>query len=480
MGPTVGPEAHMRWRSTTPLIMAAAAACSGTTGPGGTTDPGGSGGGGAAPVASVTLSPATAIVVPQGTIPLTATLEDAAGNVLTGRIVTWTSSDPTVATVTATGVVPAVSGLAIVAGVAAGATTIIATSEGQHGSTAVTAMNLVLTQVSAGARATCGAATNGVAFCWGWNDMYQLGNSLTTAASVPSAVWGARDFIAVSAQWGLTCGLTSGGSVFCWGSGGEPAAPGTYDTNTTASAPKGGGFTFKAVSVGDGQACALTTAGSAYCWGWNHYGQLGTGDQTDHGQPAPIAGGLVFSIVSLASDDHTCGLTTSGAAYCWGFNREGQLGASSSDNCMLPLSSNAVACSLTPLAVSGGLTLTTLSAGSRYTCGLTADGTAYCWGSNSSTPVAVLGGLTFTTVSVGGQACGVTSAGAAYCWSAANSTPALVPGGLTFATVSVGSDHVCGLTPSGVAYCWGGNSQGQLGDGTQTSSSVPVKVLGQP
>lgn len=465
-------------------MLAAAAACSGgTTGPGGTTGAGGSGGGGgtggAAPVASVTLSPATAIVVPHGTIGLTATLKDSAGDAVTGRIVTWTSQDTTVAAVSATGVVPAVSGIAILTGVAAGATTITATSEGKSGTVAITAVNLVLAEISAGARDTCGASTGGVAFCWGRNDMGQLGNASTNAASVPSAVWGAHNFIAVSAQWGLTCGLATGGNVYCWGSGGEPAVPGTYDTTTTASVPKGGGLTFEAASAGDGQACGLTSAGSAYCWGWNHYGQLGTGDQTDRAEPSAVAGGLTFSIVSLGADDHTCGLTTAGAAYCWGFNRDGQLGASSSDNCALPLSGNTIACSLKPVAVSGGLTFTTLSAGSRYTCGLTG-GTAYCWGSNSSTPVAVPGGLSFTTVSVGSQACGVTSAGAAYCWSAASSTPALAPGGLTFATISVGSDHVCGLTASRVAYCWGGNSQGQLGDGTQTTSSVPVKVRGQP
>ena len=469
----------MRLHSAWMAVLVTTAACGGDTmAPGASSGQGGSGG--AAAVASITLSPAPVTVVPHGTIGLTATLKDSAGKVVTGRIVTWTSQDTTVATVSATGVVPAVSGIAILTGVAAGATTIAATSEGRSGTVAITAMNLVLAQISAGNGNTCGAGTNGVAFCWGRNDMSQLGNASTTAASAPSAVWGAHNFIAVSAQWGLTCGLAMGGSVFCWGSGGVPAAPGTYDTTTTASVPKAGGFTFSAVSVGDGQACGLNTAGSAYCWGWNHYGQLGTGDQTDRAQPAHVAEGLTFSIVSPGADDHTCGLTTTGAAYCWGFNREGQLGASSTDNCTLPLSGNAVACSLKPLAVSGGLTFITLSAGNRNTCGLTAGGTAYCWGSNSSTPVAVPGGLSFTTVSVGGQACGITSAGAAYCWSAGSSTPTVVPGGLSFVAVSVGSDHVCGLTPSGVAYCWGGNSQGQLGDGTQTSSSVPVKVLGQP
>src|SRR2546426_579841 len=85
------------------------------------------------PVASVTVSPATAVVLVGATVQLTTTLKDAAGNVLSGRSVTWASGTPAVATVSSTG---------LVTGVAAGAATITATSEGQSGTAAVT-VNLV-------------------------------------------------------------------------------------------------------------------------------------------------------------------------------------------------------------------------------------------------------------------------------------------------------------------------------------------------
>jgi alpha-tubulin suppressor-like RCC1 family protein len=59
--------------------------------------------------------------------------------------------------------------------------------------------------------------------------------------------------------------------------------------------------------------------------------------------------------------------------------------------------------------------------------------------------------------------------------------PVPVAGNLTFADVSAGNDgFACGVTTDGGAYCWGENSYGQLGDGTTTNSSVPVKVAGQP
>ena len=82
-----------------------------------------------APVASVTVSPASAAVVAGGTQQLTATLRDAAGSTLTGRTVTWSSGNGAVATVSASGLVSAV---------AAGSATITATSEGQQGSSALT------------------------------------------------------------------------------------------------------------------------------------------------------------------------------------------------------------------------------------------------------------------------------------------------------------------------------------------------------
>jgi uncharacterized protein YjdB len=81
------------------------------------------------PVASVSVAPATASVQVGATVQLAATLRDAAGNVLTGRTVTWTTSAGGVATVSATG---------LVTGVAVGGATITATSEGKSGTAAIT------------------------------------------------------------------------------------------------------------------------------------------------------------------------------------------------------------------------------------------------------------------------------------------------------------------------------------------------------
>ena len=82
---------------------------------------------------------------------------------------------------------------------------------------------------------------------------------------------------------------------------------------------------FTAIAAGNGHNCGLTSAGAAFCWGGNDYGQLGDGTTTNQTTPVAVMGGLIFTSVT-AGGSHSCGLTSVGAAYCWGFNTSGNLG----------------------------------------------------------------------------------------------------------------------------------------------------------
>src|SRR5437763_1511981 len=91
------------------------------------------------PVASVTLAPSSVTVTVGGTASLVATLKDANGNALAGRVITWVSSNPGAATVSSTGLVTAAT---------VGATTITATSEGQSGTATVSVTTVPVASVS--------------------------------------------------------------------------------------------------------------------------------------------------------------------------------------------------------------------------------------------------------------------------------------------------------------------------------------------
>src|SRR5207245_347965 len=140
---------------------------------------------------------------------------------------------------------------------------------------------------------------------------------------------------------------------------------------------------------------------------------------------------------------HTCGVTAAGTAYCWGGNGIGQLGDGSTTNRLTPVL----------VVAPAGVSFAAVDAGDFHTCGVTAAGTAYCWGGNG----------------FGQLGDGTTPY---------RLTPVLVAPGVSFAAVTPARLHTCGVTPAGTAYCWGSNSVGQLGDGTITDRSSPVLVPG--
>src|SRR6266705_3427683 len=330
------------------------------------------------PVASVTITPSAASLVVQGTVQLTSTLLDAQGKVIEGRTITWASNNPAAATVEPSG---------LVTGVGVGSALVSATSEGVSGTAAITVTTVSFASLSAGGFQTCGLTTSGAAYCWGGTPGH---------SSVPTPVTGGLTFSALTAGGVHTCGLTTSGAAYCWGTNVDGQLGDGSTASTSVPQAVTGAFTWSALSARMWHTCGLTTTGAAYCWGDNTDGQLGDGSTTSSSVPVAVTGGLTFSAVALGGVAvggglHTCGLTTTGAAYCWGASGYGQLG----------IATGAGPDQRKPVAVSGGLTFSAVTTGNLRTCGLTTNAVAYCWGEADLGDGSTTGSL--TPVKVAGQ-----------------------------------------------------------------------------
>ena len=350
--------------------------------------------------------------------------------------------------------------------------------------------------VTAGGSHTCALTNGGAVQCWGENVFGQLGNGTTTNSTKPVAVTGlSSGVIALAAGYLHTCALTDTGAVLCWGSNsygqlGIGSTPWSYVPTPVSGLSSG----VIAITAGNSHTCALTNAGAMLCWGQNTYGQLGDSTTTNSTVPKPVSG-LSSGVTAItAGRQHTCAITSAAAMECWGSNTYGQLGDGTTTQ------------STVPVPVSDlGLGIIALAAGVYHTCAVTNTGAAKCWGGNSNgqlgdgtttpstTPVPV-SGLSSGMIGIGAgynRTCARTSVGTVLCWgsnlfgqsgigttSDVEVTPAMVSGLSGAVAMALGEQHTCAVTIDGTAQCWGYNGAGQLGNGTSGNSATPEPVTG--
>jgi len=258
---------------------------------------------------------------------------------------------------------------------------------------------------------------------------------------------------ALSAGTQHTCATTSGGAVKCWGA--------NYDGQLGSGSQTSSAQPVDAVGLGGGVAsvvagyehtCAVTLSGGAKCWGYNYHGQVGNGSPSFWITTPATPLGLGSSVAAMAGGyGHSCALTTGGGVKCWGYNNNGQLGDGTTTN------------RSTPVSVSGLSGVVAISAGAFHTCALLLSGGARCWGLNTA-------GQLGEGTNTGPDLC---SAG-----SACAKTPVAVLELSDAVTITAGGFHTCAITASGGAKCWGENTWGQLGDGTETLRTAPADVSG--
>ncbi len=420
---------------------------------------------------------------------LPVTARNAAGQAVIGRTPTWSSSDNSVVTIQGGSLV----------GQSAGSATVTATLDGKTATVPVTVVKFAA--IYAGPLETCALTAGGVLYCAG--EAY--GERAKPFA--PELRWTQIDSHGGSSP-STTCGVTTAARLLCWG-GNANGQLGIGDrSNRTVPHQVSLPAPVTRVALGAFHTCALTAPGDIYCWGKGDFGQLGNGLKVSSNTPVPVTSGTKFTQV-VGGGNHTCALSSGGEVYCWGADELGQLGRGS-----------AQPDSPTPAPVSGGILFRNISSRGAMTCGVASTGKAYCWGNNtgfllgsvtnetcrdsekpcSSVPRAVATSLTFDAVAAGTfNGCGLTTAGTVHCWGvdvqstlgAPSGVPTTCPtdgtirgcattplnGPIDFVTVNGSTRNYCGMRKNGGAYCWGTNAENQLGTPGLSESAVP-RALG--
>lgn len=393
-------------------------------------------------------------------------------------------------------------------------------------------------QIGNGDYHSCALSTDRLAYCWGDNRFWQLGNSLNFATEplanpeepndspVPvkvnmSQVEGGT-FKEISVGSEHTCALSDTGKVYCWGRqnmgqiGNRPPLPASATPDAPASQVERPTLisipgTINQISAGHSHSCALTSAGDIWCWGNNSHSQLGNPTKIPKaGVPASlfsrdpvivvpsgqVDAGEKFKYVSAGSL-HTCAITTKDDIFCWGARKDGALGIPMANgnitnpNTRINVVENGEVVKFK--SVSAGGTIynferdlndsllpegkvvddadQSIAARNQHTCAISMQGKIYCWGQNNHLQ---LGNNDSDTIEPPTQPIATPK----------QITLTAIDENIIFSEVKTGYFHTCAKgvkNDKESIFCWGSFRSGKLGsgNGTVTDQASPVEIQSQ-
>jgi alpha-tubulin suppressor-like RCC1 family protein len=262
-------------------------------------------------------------------------------------------------------------------------------------------------------------------------------------------------------------------------------------TNSNRSTPVSVASITNATTIGTAlrSSYAIKSDGTAWGWGYNTFGLLGD-NSTTH-RLVPVQVGTFSNVVGITGGwYHTVMLRSDGTVWSCGYNGLGQLGDGTTSD------------KNTPVQVSNLSSIKMVGAGQYFSLALKSDGTVWGWGDNASgqlgngtnnssnTPVQVsnLSSVTAIGTGLGIHAVALKRDGTVWAWGSgasgqlgnganSNSNVPVQVSNLTSVTaVAVGYQFTLALKSDGTVWAWGNNNDGQLGNGTNNNSNIPVQV----
>ena len=354
------------------------------------------------------------------------------------------------------------------------------------------------TQVQLGMNSSCALRSGGTVWCWGRNNLGQLGNGNNTNSAIPVQVSGLTGITQIDSSAYTNCALKSDGTVWCWGYNlfGQLANGTTTNSSSPRQIPNLTGATF--IAAGQYHVCAVKSDGTVACWGWNNFYQSGIAGASSQYAIVNVSN-ISTATKVFAMRYNTCALLANQTVNCWGTSADGQFGNGATTSM-----------TATPQAVSITGVSTLWESSGHEICASKSDQTVWCWGKSPDnvtnlTPVQVtnLTGALSIAASYN-HTCAVKSNGTAVCWgkntsynfgdgtNISSSTPVAVPNVTGATKISVGTDHSCTLLQDTTIKCWGYSGEGQAGDGTAVTvspfarttavlvTSPPVPALSAP
>lgn len=305
----------------------------------------------------------------------------------------------------------------------------------QHGAVEAPLVQLDTDRIGAGAGFAAGLSTDGNVYAWGDNSYGQLGQGHLQDSLLPVQVRGMSGVNALAVGDFHTLAMRRDGSVWGWGSNhyGQLGV-GNRTSGSAIPLQVTGLSAVRALSANNYLSLALRHDGSVWAWGRS-------GARTTQ-VPAPVPGLTDVKAVA-AGWDYALAVRNDGSVLGWGSNTAGQLGKR--------LGSYAL-----PVRVDGIDKVVTVSASWLHAMALRTDGSVWTWGTN-----------TYGQMGIDALSSGPTRI---------NALPMPSNGASGVRQIAAGAYNSAVLYSDGSVWSWGSNHYGQVGDGSTTNRTAPVRL----